>query len=253
MLLGCATQPAQAPRPPEPKAAPVHARAHPAPLIVKKPLRRAPAPEAEPAPLEPELPTVCAGAESDCVPPPEFSERLCQGKFPSLALRMFEKSSPWKRLYVDVEKLEPVNAYGGPRSEGSLQFGEEIVLLKNAGSPGKDGVQVSGANDVDILRWDGTCATVRAELLVSYMPGMLKSAHITWKYLENSVQEALLANPRVRDAHATYRSACRSSSIPPKQCQRATVRLDRAIVLSVRTGMELPMPEKLPMWASRTP
>jgi hypothetical protein len=34
---------------------------------------------------------------------------------------------------------------------------------------------MSGPTDLDVLRWDGTCATIREEMLVSYVPAAMQS------------------------------------------------------------------------------
>src|SRR6187549_2043864 len=52
-----------------------------------------------------DLPTQCAG-NTPCVPPAHFAESLCKGSYPSVALAMFEKSSPWQRKWVNVRALE---------------------------------------------------------------------------------------------------------------------------------------------------
>ena len=70
---------------------------------------------------------------------------------PEVAIKLFSKGMPWQKLYVKAEYLEPVNAYGGHQSEKWMQFGEEVLVIKKHGG-GKDGVQVSGPKDLDILR-----------------------------------------------------------------------------------------------------
>jgi hypothetical protein len=153
---------------------------------------------------------------------------------------------------VRAEELDPVNSYGGPRSDSQLEFGEEVVLLKPVeGSAKKGGMSVSGASDVDILRLDGTCATIREEMLVRYVPGAVKSAPVVWKYLDDGTQRALLGDRRVERAQRTERQDCRGMSVNQRNetCARATEALNDAILLALRKGISLPEPTKIPRWA----
>jgi len=196
-----------------------------------------------------EIPSTCAEAEG-CYPDPAFAEGVCRGKFPSLPFAMFAKGTPWQRLYVKAEKVEPVNMYRGPRSDVWLHFGEEVIVLRRRGPGSGRGVQMSGPTDVDVLRWDGTCATVRQEMFVTYDTGPMSSPLIVWKYLDDAIQEGLRKNPAVERARTSERRSCRDSS--PTQaspeCEKAMRKLGDAIVLAVRQGIELPLPASTPAW-----
>jgi hypothetical protein len=202
------------------------------------------------AELSRDIPSECAGDAEGCVPPVAFAEQLCKGKFPDLAIHLFSKRMPWEKAYVKAEWLEPVNAYGGTQSERWLQFGEEVLVIKKHGA-GKRGVQVSGPSDIDILRLDGTCATVRSEMLVSYVPAQVIRPHIVWKYLDATLQDALLSDKFVKQASAREREACRGSSVthPEGACDKAMKTLTEAIVAAVHKDITLPEPEKRPAWA----
>lgn len=197
------------------------------------------------------IPTECDGASERCVPPVAFAEQLCLGRFPSLALTMFEKSSPWERLYVKAVSLEPVNAYGGPQSEAPLEFGEQVLLLKQRKPENLGEMQVSGASDVDILRLDGTCATVREEMLVNYIPGDLRAADIVWRYLDVEFRDALLTSPQVSAAYERHKKSCRGASVnrPEAKCRTATDKLGQAVMVALYNGIELPEPVKRPRWS----
>jgi hypothetical protein len=197
------------------------------------------------------VPTQCDATAEHCVPPAAFAEQVCLGRFPSLALAMFEKASPWERLYVKAVSLEPVNAYGGPRSDAPLEFGEQVLLLKHGRRQKLGEIQVSGPTDVDILRLDGTCATVREEMLVSYIPGELRGAAIVWRYLDAEFRDALLTNPEVSVAHGRHKKSCRGSSVngPEAKCGAATDKLGQAVLLALHNGIELPEPVKRPRWS----
>ncbi len=200
-----------------------------------------------------EIPTSCSGVDG-CFPEPAFAERVCRGKFPDLPLAMFAKGTPWQHLYVKAVTVAPVNVYGGARSDREMQFGEEVVVLRRRGPGSGAGVQISGPTDLDVLRWDGTCATVREEMFVSYIPGEMMSPRIVWKYLDDPVKDGLMKNGVVLRAQANERKHCRDSSPknPSPACDKAMKKLTDAIVLAVHLGIELP-PGAAPEWQKPEP
>ncbi len=197
------------------------------------------------------LPTECASGSAPCAAPSKFVDQVCRGKYSDLALAMFAKGTPWVRGYLKVEKLEPVNIYDGERSDEWLKFGEEVLVLRTRGPGSGGGVQVSGPTDVDILRWDGTCATIRQEMLARYPTNTsVLTARVVWKYLSTPVQEALLTSPLVKYASEKERPACRGSTMksPDAACDKASRKLTEAISSVLRVGIALPEPAKLPAW-----
>jgi hypothetical protein len=220
----------------------------------------APAPAAAPEPVAADdpttrqIPTTCSGTEG-CYPDPAFVERVCRGKFPALPLALFSKNAPWQHRFVQAISVDPENTYGGPRSATAMNFGEEVVVLRKRGPGSGNGVQMSGPTDLDVLRWDGTCATVREELFVTYNQGEMVSPHIVWKYLDDPVQEALRKSPIIERAQAAERKSCRDSSPtkPTPACDRAMKKLTDAIIIAVRLGAEVPPPESGPAWRSAEP
>jgi hypothetical protein len=197
------------------------------------------------------LPTECEPGGELCNAPSRFVEQVCHGKYPDLALAMLAKGTPWRRGYVKVETLEPVNMYEGERNEEWLAFGEEVLILRTRGPAGRGGVQISGPTDVDILRWDGTCATIREEMLAPYPTNTsVLTARVVWKYLGTATQEALLTSPLVKYASDKERPACRGSTMkhPDAACDKASRKLTEAISVALRAGVTLPIPEKLPAW-----
>ena len=201
-----------------------------------------------------ELPSTCSGTEG-CYPPADFVELTCRGKFPALPLALFAKSAPWQHRFVQAISVDAENTYGGPRSSTNLSFGEEVVVLRRRGPSGARGVQISGPTDLDVLRWDGTCATVREELFVSYNQGQMTSPHIVWKYLDDAIQEALKRNPTIERAQVAERKSCRDSSPnkPTPPCDRAMRKLTDAIIVALRAGLDLPAPQSGPAWRSPEP
>jgi len=175
---------------------------------------------------------------------------VCRKKFPDLPLHLFAKRMPWQRLYVKAEWLEPVNAHGGVQSEAWMKFGEEVLVLRRKAASSGGGVQLSGPTDLDVLRWDGTCATIREEMLVNYVPGPMLSPRIIWKYLSAEVQAALLGASAVSRSRENERKSCRNSSVthPTGACETAMQKLTEAIVFAVRQDIELPASSALPQW-----
>lgn len=196
------------------------------------------------------VPRACSDP-TNCYPPAAFVDAVCRHRFPNLPLHLFAGRTPWRRLYVKAESVEPVNPHGGDQSEAWMQFGEEVLVLRKRGPSSVQGVQVSGPTDLDVLRWDGTCATIREELLVSYVPGPMQSPLIIWKYLDTEAQEILLAKAVVARARQNEKKACRDSSLthPTPNCWKAMRQLTDAVVLVVHQGLELPGSDALPQWA----
>ncbi len=196
-----------------------------------------------------EVPSACTDT-SACVPPSAFVDAVCKHKFPDLPLYLFAGKMPWQHLYVKAEYVEPVNPHGGDQSEAWMQFGEEVVVLRKRAPGGAKGVQISGPSDVDVLRWDGTCATIRAEMFVSYVPAPMQSPRIIWKYLDAGLQEALLKNAVVARSREAEKRGCRDSSLthPTPPCEKAMRQLTDAIVLAVHQNVQLPGTGSLPDW-----
>jgi hypothetical protein len=197
------------------------------------------------------IPSECEPGSAPCGAPAKFVEQLCRGKYQDLALVLNAKGTPWRRGYVKVEKLEPVNIYDGERSEEWLKFGEEVLVLRTRGPGASAGVQVSGPTDVDILRWDGTCATIRQEMLAQYPTNTtIFTPRIAWKYLASPTQDALLENGVVKHFSEKERPACRGSTMksPDAACDKASRKLTDAIAVAVRGGIALPEPGKRPAW-----
>jgi hypothetical protein len=246
---GAAQEPAAAPASPPP--APV-AVASTVSAAVSEPAVAAPAPAPAPPPAATtrDVPATCDTAP-DCYPPTAFAEAVCKKKFNDLPLYLFASRLPWRHSYVKAEYVEPVNPYGGEQSEAWMQFGEEVVVLRRRSAGAGKSVQISGPSDVDVLRWDGTCATIREEMLVSYVPAPMQSPRIIWKYLDSGSQEALLKSSVVARSREAEKKNCRDSSVthPTPTCEKAMRQLTDAIVLAVHQNIELPGTGALPSWS----
>jgi hypothetical protein len=192
----------------------------------------------EEKPLD-KLPTECADKGKLCLPPPAFVKKLCAGWFPDIALAMLSKSAPWSHGFLKVRSAEAWNASGGQSSGEKIVFEEEFVLLsRREASTG--GIQVSGAGGgYDVLRWDGTCASLQDEEVSLTGSSTPKAAKIPWKNLGDKVQETLLANEKINKIYMARRKECKGATIGEvsSKCEK----LDY-----VRNGGAMPPPAKLP-------
>jgi hypothetical protein len=199
-----------------------------------------------------ELPTTCAGSGS-CVPPAEFAAAACKGRFPAMAIAMFEKHTPWQRLYLKAESIEAVNAYGVRATPEPISFGEEVLVLRDAGA-GRSGSATTSSMDIDVLRWDGSCATVSKELFVPHQMPEVRNAHIEWRSLDGYMRQALLRSKYVRMSYEAHKTRCKEERSlerhePEPECERIDKMLNDSITVAVRGGIQLPVPDKLPLWA----
>ena len=197
------------------------------------------------------LPNECAAGNDPCVPPDDFVQRLCEEKYPSVALVMFAKSAPWEHAYVRVEEVDAINSMGGPMADTRLVFAEEVLILRRNVNAATGGLQVSGPDSYDVLRLDGTCALLQEGEFGSYMiPRQIKYAPVVWKLLDPAIQEALSQSPGIEAKSKNQRTACRGVSMGggSRECQRATHELARTIMGELRKGMQLPFPKRLPAW-----
>jgi hypothetical protein len=138
-------------------------------------------------------------------------KELCGGFYPDVALVMFAKESPWTRAYL-TRDVQAWNASGGASSADKLVFDEEVLVLFHR-EVDQGGVVVSGASGgYDVLRWDGSCASLAGEELTQKRPPKAKSARIVWKSL------SLAKRARRRRARR------REAGGPEKGVQRRDVR-----------------------------
>lgn len=244
LSLGCASKAPPAPTGPAAPSAPGPA---PAETTVAEP-----PPDAKTEPERFAAPPPDCEGNAPCVPPPAFTAATCQGRFEALALTMFEKHSPWQRLYLKAEYLEAVNAHDKHLTAAPIVFGEEVIVIGDRGASKGGQVQVSGS-DIDVLRWDGTCATVAREMFVTTMMPEVKAPPISWRHLGGNVRGALLTSKYVKMAHTREKEVCQGehASDPSPACEKARRMLNDSITVAVRGGISLPVPDELPVWATR--
>jgi hypothetical protein len=194
------------------------------------------------------LPTECAKSGEFCTPSHKFMERLCADSHPGVALVMFSGGTPWTRAYLAVREVDPVNAFGGMAGGDPLVFNEEVIVLF-ARTSNLGGMQVSGTGSYQVLRWNGTCATLAEGELRTQRPGRPKYAKVTWRYLGGEMREALRQDPRIVDAYRARRKECKGATMGKvsDKCEKYDKQLTELIVEVVRSGsIELPTPQKLP-------
>ncbi len=199
------------------------------------------------APEAPGLPDKCEKKGEVCAPPPKFVKRLCGGYNPDVALVFFRKGTPFTRAYLRGA-VEAWNASGGSSSADKLAFDEEvIVLLERKQDAG--GMQVSGAGGgFDVLRWDGSCATLAPEEITFNLPPKPKNAKLSFKDLGDATQEILLKNEKIAKLNADRRKECKGATMGEvtSKCVKLVEQLSDSVADYVRQGGEIPLPKKLP-------
>jgi hypothetical protein len=238
LLAACGGAP-----PPAPAAAPAATAAAPPPPEKDKAASAAP----EEKPFT-DLPAGCESRDDKlCLPPFAFVKRLCAGFFPDVALAMFTKGSPWTRGYLRRE-VEAWNASGGVSSTDKLVFDEEVLMLVHREAD-KGGMVVSGASgSYDVLRWDGTCASLMGEEVTTKPAPAPQYAKIPWKSLGEPIREALLANDKIGKLAADRKKECKGATIGEvsAKCVKVDTKLNASIIDYVRNGGSLPPPSKMP-------
>nr|PZN26682.1 MAG: hypothetical protein DIU78_07055 [Pseudomonadota bacterium] len=201
--------------------------------------------EAEAAQQAPAIPTECHPKAEACVPNPKFVQRLCNGRYPSMALYLFGNGK-WTRAYL-TRKTEAWNASGGASAGGFLEFDEEVLLLAERKAD-KNGMQIGSGVGYDALRWDGSCVTLSGEEVTQKKPPSAKNVKVEWRFLDDNVQEALRKDEAINGAYLERRKECKGavSGDVSAACVKADQKLSDAIVRYVRNGGTVPVPTTLP-------
>lgn len=193
------------------------------------------------------VPKDCFKPTGLCLPDPKFVKKLCNNRFPSLALYLFGNGSKWPHAYL-TRKTEAWNASGGASTGGFLEFDEEVLLLFERKADA-GGMQVSGAGaGYDALRWDGSCVTLSGEELTRDKPPTPKTPRIEWRFLDDNVQEALRKDEKINRAYLERRKECKGavSGDVSAKCVKVDAQLSDTIVAFVRGGGSIPVPSTLP-------
>jgi hypothetical protein len=183
-----------------------------------------------------------------CLPPAAFVKRLCGGFFPDVALAMLAKGTPWARGYLRVKSAEAWNASGGVSSQDKIMFDEEFVLLTHR-EANTGGMTVSGAGGgYDVLRWDGSCASLQDDEVTLNVSPTPKNAKIPWKSLDDKLHDALLADAKINKVFTERRKECKGATMGDVslKCVKLDDQLSAVVVDYVRRGGTVPPPAKLP-------
>jgi len=202
---------------------------------------------AEPEPTG--LPSRCAEGDSSsvCLPPAYLARALCNEDYPTVALAMFARSTPWTRAYSTTTSAA-WNASGGASSNERMAMHEELLILRKRGAD-SSGIQVSGAGtSYDVLRWDGSCVTLQDGELTFQVPPKIASARVVLKRLELHVRDALKDAPELAKLYQSHRKECKGVTIGDvsKECEKVDGQLSVAVASYVRERGGVPEPHKLP-------
>jgi hypothetical protein len=211
--------------------------------VAKKPVDT---PKAEQEPKG--VPGTCEGAAESCVMPTGFVKRMCAAVWPDLALALFAKSTPWRRAYVAVKQADAFNGFGGPSSEEKLVFEEEVLIIGER-KPNTGGMSVSGVGaSYDLLRWDGSCATLSAQEVTLRKPPKAGHAKVPWRSLDESTQGALFKDDRVTKVATERKKECKGATMGEvsAKCEKAERALNDLVVEAVRNGIAIPIPTHAP-------
>ncbi len=195
----------------------------------------------------PDVVTTCDKKGDLCLPPPRFVKKMCGNVNPDLALVYFKKGSPFSRAYL-TGNTDAWNASGGASSQDKLVFDEEVIVLTVRDSSASGGIQVSGAGTgYDVLRWDGSCASLSGGELTFKTPPKAKAAKLEWKAYSDDAQNALLKDATIAKINKTRRDECKGVTMGDvsKPCQTAVEKLSDAIIVFIREGGEVPTPKAL--------
>ncbi|KYF50949.1 hypothetical protein BE08_02865, partial [Sorangium cellulosum] len=190
-----------------------------------------------------QIPTTCEQQDNMCLPPVAFVKRLCSGFYPDVALTLFAKGTPFTRGYL-TRDTEAWNASGGSSSNDKLLFDEEVLILSRRKAD-TGGMVVSGAGGgYDVLRWDGTCASLMTEEVRQHVPPKPKFAPIPWKSLDQKTRDAFQADEKVGPLIAERRRECKGATMGAvsAKCEKVDKQMSAALIEYVRSGGTLPTP-----------
>jgi hypothetical protein len=201
---------------------------------------------AEPIPAVPEACDSSRGAD-DCVPPPAWVKKLCNGVFAEVALYMFRGGTPWQRLYL-LGKTRAVNASGGATVEGSLLRDEEVLVLRHRKTDASQMQIGDGSGQYDALRWNGSCVSLEGGEVTTRKPGRPGQSRIEWSWLGQGMRAALRKNEELNQAFQARQKECKgvTTGSVSKACEKLDQKFIDRVAEYVRSGAELPLPEDHP-------
>lgn len=191
------------------------------------------------------VPDACAPNREECLPDPAFVEKLCQDVHQDVALYMFRQGTPWQRLYLRG-RTEAVNASGGASIEGYLEFDEEVLVLRSR-KAGKGGIQVGDSSGTyDVLRWNGSCASLDGGEVTTNVPPKPKSSRVEWRWMGEAMRDAVRRRESVAEAFRARQKECKGATMGAvtKKCEQLDGKLIDEIVRYVRVTADLPLPDE---------
>ncbi len=199
----------------------------------------------------PDVPTYCASSAKPCVLQTDFVDQLCKDRYASVAPYLFQRHTPFVRLHANSRNIELRNSRGGPTGTQPIAFAEELLLLFVTTTPAEK-PKKPDEEIYDVLRWDGTCATIPKSDVVTYLPGVPQAALVDFNELDTTMRAALLRDKKVGKLHEAREATCHAGS-SSESCVKATKTLSETIVAAIRLGLRVPMPRKRPGGASARP
>lgn len=182
----------------------------------------------------------------ECLPPTTWVSKLCNDIYPDVALHMFKPGTPWQRFYM-LARAEPFNASGGMSLLGErMEMGEEVIALRRRANNGE--MQINDQSGYDVLRWNGSCATIHDGDFSTTPPRQVRHSRVEWKRLSVDMRNALEAEPEIGATYEARRKNCRGASMGEvtADCEEYDKRLVEEVVRHVRSGAALPSPAKVP-------
>lgn len=190
------------------------------------------------------MPEKCGSKRRQCMPDNRWVAALCEGVYQEEALYMFRKGSPWKRLYLR-DNVEAVNATGGSWVPGTVRHGEEVIALRYREVDDEFQLEAGGGGTYDVLRWNGSCATVDEDLLSTRSPRRMRHPRVEWRWLGDEMRSALREDEKVNLAYRARRNECKAATMGrvTAKCERLDGELIDKIVRHVRQRKSLPRPQ----------
>jgi hypothetical protein len=161
---------------------------------------------------------------------------------------LMRRGQPWTRRFVRVEEAHAVNAITGRQGESMLLFGEEVLVLRYRTGILRGDMQVSGMEGYEVLRWDGTCATLAEGELVAWVPPkQVRHSVLSWRDLGTDYRRALLRDEQIAAAERAHRDECHGARLGRSpSCVKAAESLNGAVEAAVHAGIDLPVPREIP-------
>lgn len=196
-------------------------------------------------PEEPGIPRRCVSRKGLCLPPADWAQNLCEDVYEDLALYLFRKGTPWKRVYLATD-LNAVGGWGTTLHE-DMKASEEVLVVAHRGN--NEMVQVEGsAGTYDVLRWNGNCVSVDVNQVSTSPEFIPLNSSIDWWKLSDDMRSHLLRDGDVKSEFELDAKACKGASIgrASNDCESVHKGFMKSIAVAVRRSQSLPLPSETP-------